>query len=156
INERANAQLIVQNMAMDRLNRTLYQKENQKKSDRTVLFPGRLGRHLTDSELIQAKRACEEERKREETDKKRTKEERRRKKEEKDRSDEEWKQRVAAYKNTIKEWESECARLRAEGVLRKNLPKRPGRLLRQEQSAILRDGIDEEGEGTGDETDIDS
>ncbi|KAF8991411.1 hypothetical protein BDQ17DRAFT_1254931, partial [Cyathus striatus] len=131
------AQLIVQNMAMDCLNCTLYQKENQKKSDCTVLFPGGLGRHLTDPELIQAKRACEEERKREETDKKRRKEERRRKEEEKDWSDKEWKQKVAAHKNTIKEWESECARLHAEGVLCKNLPKRPGHLLRQEQSAIL-------------------
>ncbi|KAF8977499.1 hypothetical protein BDQ17DRAFT_1440607 [Cyathus striatus] len=105
INEAGNAQLIVQNLALSRLNHTLYEKENRKKSDCTVLFPGGLGRHLTDPELIQAKRAHEEDKKREEREKMRRKDDKKRRKEEKGCRDEEWKQIIAAHKDTVKEWE---------------------------------------------------
>ncbi|KAF8989927.1 hypothetical protein BDQ17DRAFT_1256387 [Cyathus striatus] len=110
INEVGNAQLIVQNLALSQLNYILYEKENWKKSDYTVFFPGGLGKHLTDPELIQAKRVHEEDKKR---------------KEEKDCRDEEWKQIIEAHKDTAKEWEQECAWLHAAGELFKNLPKKP-------------------------------
>ena len=60
--EGANAQLIVQNLAMDKVSLTLYEKKKKKKSDRTILFPGGKGCHLTNPELIQKKHELEEER----------------------------------------------------------------------------------------------
>ncbi|KAF8996524.1 hypothetical protein BDQ17DRAFT_1429672 [Cyathus striatus] len=140
INEAANAQLIVQNMALNR----------------TVLLPGGLGRHLTDPELIQAKRACEEDKRQEEREKKRRKADKKRRKEEKDRRDEEWKQIIAAHKNTVEEWEQECARLRAARELHKNLPKKPTHPLKRDYTNIPGDGMDEEGESTEDEVDVDN
>ncbi|KAJ6563093.1 hypothetical protein DFH09DRAFT_920423 [Mycena vulgaris] len=57
ISEGQNAQLILQNMGMDKMKQTLFQKEKPKRSDRSVLFPGGKGRHLTDPEVIALKRA---------------------------------------------------------------------------------------------------
>lgn len=71
INQGQNAQLIIQNLEIGAINCTLHQKEKPKRSDRTVLklFVDGKGRHLTDPEVIQAKRQMEEERKRKEMDK---------------------------------------------------------------------------------------
>ena len=69
----ANAQLIMQNLAMDKVSLTPYKKEKKKKSDHTILFPGGKGRHLTDLELIQKKHKLEEERAQEEIKKERRK-----------------------------------------------------------------------------------
>ena len=61
--EGQGAQLIIQNMGMEQMNLTLHAKEKAKQTDRTVLFPGGKGRHLTDPELIVEKRKLEKERK---------------------------------------------------------------------------------------------
>jgi hypothetical protein len=50
--ERANAQLVVQNAHLNKLNQVLHTKENKKKSDHTILFAEGFGRHLTNDECI--------------------------------------------------------------------------------------------------------
>lgn len=69
IMEGQNAQLIIQNIGMERMNHSLHEKEKGKKSDRTVLFPGGKGRHLTDPELIKQKRELEDAKAHEEVEK---------------------------------------------------------------------------------------
>jgi len=63
INEQANAQLLLQNLGMEKMNESLQQKEKSKNKDHTILkmFPGGKGRHLTDSEMVKAKRDQEQE-----------------------------------------------------------------------------------------------
>ncbi|KAJ7893698.1 hypothetical protein B0H14DRAFT_2559677 [Mycena olivaceomarginata] len=65
ISEGQNAQLILQNIGMDKMKQTLFEKEKPKKNDRSILFPGGKGRHLTDPEIITAKREMEHDKKRE-------------------------------------------------------------------------------------------
>jgi hypothetical protein len=66
-----NAQLVVQNMGMERMNHTLHEKEKGKKSDHAILFPGGKGRHLTDAELIKQKQELEDAKAQEEAEKER-------------------------------------------------------------------------------------
>lgn len=71
--EVANAQMVVQNLAMGRVTLALHKKEKKKKSNCIILFPGGKGCRLTDPELIQKKCELEEERIQEETERKRWK-----------------------------------------------------------------------------------
>jgi hypothetical protein len=50
--EHANAQLVVQNAHLNKLNHVLHTKENKKKSNHTTLFAEGFGRHLTNNESI--------------------------------------------------------------------------------------------------------
>jgi hypothetical protein len=50
--EHANTQLVVQNAHLNKLNQVLHTKENNKKSDCTILFAEGFGRHLTNDESI--------------------------------------------------------------------------------------------------------
>ena len=63
--ERANAQLVVQNAHLNKLNQVLHTKENKKKSDRTILFTEGFGRHLTNDESIALVRDQKERREKE-------------------------------------------------------------------------------------------
>ncbi|KAF8511549.1 hypothetical protein BU17DRAFT_54561, partial [Hysterangium stoloniferum] len=72
IMEGQNAQLVIQNIGMERMNHTLHEKEKGKKSDRTILFPGGKGRHLTDVELIKQKWELEDTKAQEEAEKERS------------------------------------------------------------------------------------
>jgi hypothetical protein len=47
INEGQNAQLVIQNMGMVAMVRTLHEKEKPKQTERSALFPDGNGRHLT-------------------------------------------------------------------------------------------------------------
>ena len=49
--EGRSAHLIIQHAHLVKLNQSLNAKENKKEGDRTILFTGGLGRHLTDSEV---------------------------------------------------------------------------------------------------------
>ena len=53
IDQRQTAQLVIQHAHLTKLNQSLHAKENKKTTDRTILFPGGFGRHLTDPEFGQ-------------------------------------------------------------------------------------------------------
>lgn len=146
--EGANAQMVVQNLAMDRVSLTLHEKEQKKKSDRTILFPGGKGRHLTDPELIQKKRELEEERVQEEIERKRRKMEKDNKKTEKEQLEVRWRAMIDEYEHAVGAWERGCQLLRAQGVLVKNLPKKPKRPLKPKlknmEEGMAGDGADDE------------
>ena len=97
----ANAQLIMQNLAMDKVSLTLYEKKKKKKSNRTILFPGGKGRHLTNPELIQKKHELEEERAQEEIEKERRKMAKDNKRMEKEQLDVQWKTMIDKYEHAV-------------------------------------------------------
>ena len=125
--EANNAQLVIQDITLWKLNETLHAKENKKKSKCTKLFTGGMGRHLTHSETITTVRENQEARAREQNWKAQRKQDRERNKAEKVKADVEWKAMIEVYTVKVKEWEDECTRLVMERVLKKNLPKKQAR-----------------------------
>ena len=125
--ETNNAQLVIQYITLQKMNQTLHAKENKKKSKHTKLFTGGLGQHLTHVETITTVRANEEVWVLEKNQKEQRQKDRETKKAQKEK---EWKVTVEAYVVTVKEWEDECKRLMMEQMLKKNLPKKPARLVK--------------------------
>lgn len=103
----------------------LHEKENRKKADRSILFPGGNGRHLTDREVIQQKRQLEMENEREEAEKEGRRVVRESHRAEKERIEEEWKAMLEEHEVAVLEWEANCRSLRERGVRLKDLPKKP-------------------------------
>jgi hypothetical protein len=125
IEEGHEAQLIIQHTYLTKLNQSLHAKENKKNDDRTILFPGGFGRHLTDTEFGQQLEA-QNKRKAD----KATEKAQRRMASEANRAaraavEAEWKVITAEHKKAVEAWEAECARLKAEGVHTKDLPVKP-------------------------------
>ncbi|KAJ7466318.1 hypothetical protein FB451DRAFT_1040895, partial [Mycena latifolia] len=127
ISEGQNAQLIVQNMAMGKMSRALFEKEKGKKSDRSVLFPGGKGRHLTAPEVIAQKRELENVKEWETTDKAAKKARRDAKKVEREQIEVAWKEICVAHDAAVEKWAGRCLELKAGGVRAKDLPKKPKR-----------------------------
>ncbi|KAJ7804329.1 hypothetical protein B0H14DRAFT_2612429 [Mycena olivaceomarginata] len=102
-------------MGMGKLKAALFEKEKGKKSDRTVLFPGGKGRHLTSDEVIEQKRALENAKTQEATDKATKKAKREAKKAEKERLDAEWKVMLEQHAKAVEKWAGRCMELKASG-----------------------------------------
>ena len=152
--EGANAQMVVQNLAMEKASLSLHEKEKKKKSDRTILFPGGKGRHLTDPEVIRKKQELEEERAQEEAEKERRKLAKDNRKVEKEQLEAQWRSMLDEYECSVGDWEKVCQLLRSQGVLVKNLPKKPKRpqkpKLKEIEEETAGDGPDDEEEGLDD------
>ena len=123
-------QLIVQNMGMEALNRTLFQKEQPKANDRAAMFPKGFGRHATDPEWIQQKRTLEDEAKQKEVDKAQRKVQKASKKARKVELEERWKAVCVAHEEAVVSWKVRCEVLREGGTAAKNLLKKPKRVLK--------------------------
>ena len=150
--EGQGAQLILQNMGMEQMNLTIHAKEKAKQTDRTVLFPGGKGRHLTDPELIAEKRRLENEKREKELAKEQRKMAKANKKASKQHLEERWKEVCRLHDEAVVAWEVECLRLREEGTAVKYLPKKPKRVLKS--SLVEREAAedsDEEDSESGDE-----
>ncbi|KAJ6577267.1 hypothetical protein B0H19DRAFT_1207794 [Mycena capillaripes] len=147
ISEGQNAQLIVQNLAMGTLKTALFEKEKGKKSDRSILFPGGKGRHLTTTEVIAEKRAPENAKGMEATAKATKKAKKEARKAEKERLEAEWKVLLAEHAVAVEEWAGQCLMLKAGGTKAKDLPKRPKRALKPKP----KDSDDEEDDNSGDD-----
>ncbi|KAJ7825668.1 hypothetical protein B0H14DRAFT_2368858 [Mycena olivaceomarginata] len=146
ISEGQNAQLIVQNIGMGKMKAALFEKEKGKKSDRTILFPGGKGRHLTADEVIEQKRALENAKAQEVTDKATKKAKREAKKVEKERLEAEWKAILADHAVAVERWTERCLTLKAGGMKAKDLPKKPKRPLKPKP----KESDDEEDDNSGD------
>jgi hypothetical protein len=117
---------VIQHAHLIKLNQALQVKE-KKKDDRTKLFTGGFGRHMTDAEFIQSLKKHEEEKREEEAERRGRVADREAKKAAKEAAEAEWKAIVAEHERAVGAWKDECARLRAEGVRVKNLPAKPRR-----------------------------
>ena len=125
--EHANAQLVVQNAHLNKLNQVLHTKENKKKSDRTVLFAEGFGRHLTNDESIAIIQGQKERREKEAEELEQRRVARVDRKAARAALEEEWKEIVRKHTEAVLGWNSECEKLWADGVRAKDLPKKPKR-----------------------------
>lgn len=154
--EGQTAQLVLQNMGMEAMNRTLHKKEKPKNSDRTAMFPKGFGRHATDLECIQQKRLLEDERKKSEVDKAARKVSKQTKKAAKDRLEEQWKEVCAVHEEAVDSWKARCERLKEGGAAAKDLPKKPKRVLKASLEEEHRGAQRDQGEdGSNDESESD-
>ena len=155
--EGAHAQLIVQNLHLNKLNMALKGKENQasKKTDRSKLFPDGKGCHLTDEAFIRSleiAQAARTEKAAAVAHRKATWQDR---KVERESLAKEWEEIKATHTVAVEKWEAECKHLIATGTLRRALPKKPIRARKPQPVApgSLVDGTvdveDSESEGEG-------
>lgn len=125
IEERSNAQLIVQHAYLGKLNQALHTRENKKATDRTVLFVDGMGRHLTNPKIIEQIQAQEERKKRKAEDKSLRAEGRAARKLARAAIETEWEVIKQNHKEAVAEWGLLCQRLRSNGAKSKELPKKP-------------------------------
>ena len=128
--EDQNVQLVIQNMGMEKMHVSLYKKENLKKTDQTVLFPGRKGWHLTDTEAIAEQCKVAEEHKKKDANTQCQKVMAKDKKASHKKLEEHWKQVGIEHTKAVAAWTVECERLWAEGVRPANLPAKPKKPLK--------------------------
>jgi hypothetical protein len=150
--EGANAQLIVQDIFAIKLNTALNTKENEKADDRTKLFPGGKGRHLTGEDFIQQKALLMKEKEDEEAARVERQKVRGRKKSQKDALEKLWKIRKEEHEKAVVEWNEECKRLTDGGAKKKDLPKKPTRPLKSNVTKELvneEDGEENEEDASG-------
>jgi hypothetical protein len=125
--EEANsAMLVIQDMTLQKMNESLHAKEN-KKSKKNRVFTGGKGRHLTHHESILALREEQDAREEAVRQKGIRQDMRERNKVEKARLELEWSMIKEAHIASVLQWEEDCTKLISEGVLKKNLPKKPMR-----------------------------
>ena len=136
--------MVLQHMVLDKMNQSLHEKEKGKKSDRTILFPGGKGRHLTDAEVIKLKREIEDEKTRQEAQKEARKTQQDQRWTEKEHVETEWKEILKEHALALEAWEETCRELRAKGTRVKDLPKKPKRAPKPKPVEIGPDSEDEE------------
>ena len=125
--EGAHAQMVLQNLFVEKQSQVLGAKEKKKVDKRTKLFPEGKGRWLTDTELIEELDKDTERRDQKEVEKEERAVERERKKKERDEIEIEWKAAQAAHDQAVQGWKAECEALTAQKVAKKSHPKRPFR-----------------------------
>lgn len=155
--ERAqNAQLVIQNMVLQKMNQSFHAAESRKKKKQATIYLEGKGRHLTNEAFIEEVQQAAVDRAEREREKEKRKEGRRRTSDMNARVDEVWKQRQEEQKAAMKEWEALCEKLIAEGVRKKNLPLKPVRMLKKDVIDQVRKFavLPEDGEGLeeGDES----
>jgi DDE superfamily endonuclease len=128
--EGSQAQLIVQAMGLTKLMESLEAKEKKKTTDRSTLFPGGNGRVLTNSDFIKVMEDRRQMRADEEEGRRQRQVARAEKRAEKEMLEDQWQQIKRAHQTAVNDWNAECARLMANGVPKKDLPKRPIRPLK--------------------------
>jgi hypothetical protein len=153
ISEAQTAQIIIQHLELTKMIQSLEAKDTRKKSNRTVLFPGGFGRHLTAPEFVQQ---LEEQKKRkqiEAEEKAQRLEGREARKVAKAAAAEEWSQMVGDYETALQNWKADCSRLKAAGVRTKDWPAKPKRprkpKLPKPPPIGLADGEEEGGDDFG-------
>ena len=152
IDERKNAQLVLQHSHLGKLNQSLQTKENKTKDDRTKLFPKGHGRHLTAEEFCDELREQQREKEDKAADKAKRKTDREARKAKKGAAKIQWERMLAEHKEAVTRWEGQCAILRAENVCVKDLPPKPKRPLKPKPAS----GGDCEADKSSDSSDGDN
>ncbi|KAJ3532696.1 hypothetical protein NM688_g7385 [Phlebia brevispora] len=152
-----NAQLLIQDLRLKRAVSSLRVQERKKKK-KTKLFPEGKGRVLTDDSFREVVQKAEDERLQEEADKATRAAERMEKKGLQALLDAEWIRIKAEHVAAVAAWDAECKRMRAAGVLVKNLPKKPKRPRKPTELPLEapEDELMNEDESIDEDTDEDS
>lgn len=147
--EGAHAQLVIQNLHLNKQNETIHAKETAKEDDRTKLFPGGRGRLLTGDEFHEEQVNAKQQKKAKEAEKKRKKTKQDQAKTKKQVKAERWKEVQEQHDANVAAWKIEIETLVSQGTLKKDLPKKPKRPLKAEIEAEVEREMDEV-EGAGD------
>jgi hypothetical protein len=124
------AQLVIQNAELIKFKQALEAKEKKKKSERTVLFPGGLGRYLTDLELTRELKDQDARKEAKTAEKAQRKVSQEAWKVAKAAADGDWKRVVAEHEKVVELWKANCTLLRLAGTNVKDLPTKPKWLLK--------------------------
>jgi len=119
------AQIVLQNLHIGKLQQSLKFKEQKKETEHTKLFPGGKGRHLTGQDFMEAVERSEEAQVAKATAQKKRKDCTAKKKAAKVKAEERWKKLLDQHALTVTNWEIECKQLTEEGVPKSHLPKKP-------------------------------
>ncbi|KAG6805822.1 hypothetical protein H0H92_013838 [Tricholoma furcatifolium] len=131
--ESSNAQLVIQNLHLVKLNGALNKKESRKKNERALLFDGK-AKVLTSDEFQAGLQALADKREAAEAQKAKNIESRALRKEALVRVEEEWRRIKEAHEAELQKWDEECQRLATEGVPKKEWPKKPVRARKPQLS----------------------
>jgi hypothetical protein len=124
--EGSHAQLVLQNLTLQKTHQALFNKENQSKNDRTLLFDGK-AQVLSSDDFTDKVSNATERREAEITRRVENAQRRQSRKEIQAQLEEEWKQIKTAHETAIEEWSAQCQNLKDQGVPKKNWPKKPTR-----------------------------
>jgi len=136
IDEGQSAQLVVQHAILEKQNESLHAKENKKKADRTMISKDGMGRHLTAAEFVAAVQEQNDERDAEAAQKEQRRSEREALRSTRAALEVKWKETKAEHERAVNAWKSECEKLTAEGVWKKDLPRKPARPKKPQMPSI--------------------
>ncbi|RXW14228.1 hypothetical protein EST38_g11623 [Candolleomyces aberdarensis] len=125
--EGAHAQMIVQNLHLNKLNSALHGKEKQRKSNRTLIIDSTKGQVYTSDEVSQGLLAQEKRKQQKLDDKKARARMRAAKKDAQAKLEEEWTKIKAHHEQNVAEWKGACEKLQQQAVAKKKWPKAPTR-----------------------------
>ena len=152
--EGSHAQLVVQDLTLQKMHQALFNRENRTKNDRSLLFNGKAQVLSSDeftTKIQVAHRRCKDKAlKRAENAQKRES-----RKQVQSQIEEEWKVIKAEHEKAVEEHLAQCETLKNQGIPKKNWPKKPVQPLKPKVPALLQmaegSGNDEdEAEGNGD------
>jgi len=130
--EGAHAHMVVQNMHLDKLNHPLQTKEAQarKNTDCLRLFPAGHGHYITNTGFIETLEAEKAQWQEEAAAKVQHQVQAARKKVEQAAAEVQWRSICATHTLALELWTAEISQLKAAGVKKRDLPKRPKRPLK--------------------------
>lgn len=101
---------------LDKMNQSLWTKENKKREGHTKLFPARYGCHLTNEEFITEQETDEREKREQLSQKTQRKEEREAKRSCRLEADAEWKMMLDGHAKAVSKWEELNEKLKAKNI----------------------------------------
>ncbi|KAJ3825962.1 hypothetical protein F5880DRAFT_1477183 [Lentinula raphanica] len=155
------AQAVLQDMTLLKMNRVVYEREEEKKNKKSGLMlpnPG-YGRIWTDDSVAQKLRETREERARKQAEKEANVMRKDQLKEKRKEMERRWKETIDNHRKEVEAHKEKCAQLRAAGTRIKDLPPKPKHISKKDLSAqIIGRGTPEvekelEGEGEGEQSD---
>ena len=133
INERANAQLVVQELFAREIKTSLYEKKNKPTRDNSQAINNSCGEVFTSTQVLTI--IAEQEKKKAEAQlKKQAKRKERKDRQEANTAREQaWKVEKAIHQRKVEEWKENDDKLKTSGIPLKDRPPRPPRMIRKDQ-----------------------
>ncbi|EGN96639.1 hypothetical protein SERLA73DRAFT_154134 [Serpula lacrymans var. lacrymans S7.3] len=131
-----NAQIVIQDLTLRKLNKTLNKNNKKKGSDQTKLYPKGNGCHMMERQFVDELRQDQAQRNEKAREKAQRKTNREARKGEGAELEEQWKAIKEQHNAAVKAWEAECKQLEVEGVRKKDWPKKPERALKPKHAQV--------------------
>jgi hypothetical protein len=123
--EGAQAQLIIQHLHLQNINKALHEKENAATGDRTRVYAGGKGRLLTCPKFVESLELAATQKKQEEERRRLERQWKNEKKQAQLNLERRWSEMKATHEQEVERWEAECAVLLDQGLRKRDLPARP-------------------------------